>query len=146
MTEEASHSSNVTLQFVKITLFNFVSFFSTQQYEIWCSDYHRGLNSLCWLPPVSNFGCNGSTLSLFGTQNYFLFFNTSKTYIKHFLSFLRFKRMMPPCSYALNFTPGFFKLKSNAHSMCVQTSSLHIYHIENGYRITNVIIYNIFTV
>jgi hypothetical protein len=26
--------------------------------------------------------------------------------------------------------------------MCVQESSLHIYHTENGYRITNVTIYN----
>jgi hypothetical protein len=32
----------------------------------------------------------------------------------------------------------------NAHSLCVQELSLHTYHIENGYRITNVIIYNIY--
>ncbi len=38
-----------------------------------------------------------------------------------------------------------FKPKSNAHSMCAQESSLHTYHTENGYRITNVTIYNIFT-
>jgi hypothetical protein len=36
-------------------------------------------------------------------------------------------------------TPG-FKAKLNAHSMCAQESSLHTYHTENGYRITNVII------
>jgi hypothetical protein len=36
-------------------------------------------------------------------------------------------------------TPN-FKAKPNAHSMCAQESSLHIYHIENGYRITNVTI------
>jgi hypothetical protein len=35
-------------------------------------------------------------------------------------------------------TLGFFKPKSNAHSMCVQESSLHTYRIENKYRITNV--------
>jgi hypothetical protein len=38
-----------------------------------------------------------------------------------------------------------FKPKLNAHSICAQESSLHTYHIENGYRITNVTIYNIFT-
>jgi hypothetical protein len=38
-----------------------------------------------------------------------------------------------------------FKPKPNAHSMCAQESSLHTYRIENGYRITNVTIYNIFT-
>jgi hypothetical protein len=38
-----------------------------------------------------------------------------------------------------------FKPKPNAHSMCAQESSLHTYHTENGYRITNVTIYNIFT-
>jgi hypothetical protein len=37
-----------------------------------------------------------------------------------------------------------FKAKLNAHSMCVQESSLHTYHAENGYRITNVTIYNIY--
>jgi hypothetical protein len=37
-----------------------------------------------------------------------------------------------------------FKVKLNDHSMCTQESSLHIYHIENGYRITNVTIYNIY--
>jgi hypothetical protein len=35
--------------------------------------------------------------------------------------------------------------KPSTHSMCVQESSLHRYHSENGYRITNVTIYNIFT-
>jgi hypothetical protein len=40
-------------------------------------------------------------------------------------------------------TPG-FNIKSNAHSMCAQRSSLHTYHTENGYRITNIIIYNIY--
>jgi hypothetical protein len=39
-------------------------------------------------------------------------------------------------------TPG-FKVKSNAHTICAQKSSLHTYRIENGYRITNVTIYNI---
>jgi hypothetical protein len=37
-----------------------------------------------------------------------------------------------------------FKPKLNAHSICAQESSLHTYHTENGYRITNVIIYNIY--
>jgi hypothetical protein len=37
-----------------------------------------------------------------------------------------------------------FKPKPNAHSMCADESSLHTYCIENGYRITNVTIYNIF--
>jgi hypothetical protein len=37
-----------------------------------------------------------------------------------------------------------FKLKLNAHSMCVQESSLHTYHTENRYIITIVTIYNIF--
>jgi hypothetical protein len=36
-------------------------------------------------------------------------------------------------------TPG-SKVKLNAHSMCVQESSLHTYRAENGYRITNVTI------
>jgi hypothetical protein len=40
-------------------------------------------------------------------------------------------------------TPG-FKAKPNAHSMCAQESSLHTYHTKNGYRITNVTIYNIY--
>jgi hypothetical protein len=40
-------------------------------------------------------------------------------------------------------TPG-FKAKSNAHSMCTQESSLHTYRTENGYRITNITIYNIY--
>jgi hypothetical protein len=37
-----------------------------------------------------------------------------------------------------------FKPKMNAHSMCAQESRLHIYRIENGYRITNVTIYTIY--
>jgi hypothetical protein len=41
-------------------------------------------------------------------------------------------------------TPG-FKAKPNAHSLCAQESSLHTYHTENGYRITNITIYNIFS-
>jgi hypothetical protein len=40
--------------------------------------------------------------------------------------------------------PG-FKAKPNARSICAQESSFHTYHIENGYIITNVTIYNIFT-
>jgi hypothetical protein len=40
-------------------------------------------------------------------------------------------------------TPGFMA-KPNAQSVCVQESSLHTYHTENGYRITNAIIYNIY--
>jgi hypothetical protein len=36
-------------------------------------------------------------------------------------------------------TPS-FKAKPNAHSMCAQESSLHIYHTEYGYKITNVLI------
>jgi hypothetical protein len=31
-----------------------------------------------------------------------------------------------------------FKTQMSTHSMCAQESSLHIYHSENGYRITNV--------
>jgi hypothetical protein len=42
-------------------------------------------------------------------------------------------------------TPGFMA-KPNAHSICNQELSLHTYRIENGYRITNVSIYNIFIV
>jgi hypothetical protein len=38
-----------------------------------------------------------------------------------------------------------FKAKLNAHNMCAQELSLHTYHTENGYKITNVTIYNIFT-
>jgi hypothetical protein len=37
-----------------------------------------------------------------------------------------------------------FKVKPNAHSMCVHKSSLHIGRTENGYRITNVSIYSIY--
>jgi hypothetical protein len=37
-----------------------------------------------------------------------------------------------------------FKVKSNAHNMCAQESSLYTYHIKNRYKITNVIIYNIY--
>jgi hypothetical protein len=40
-------------------------------------------------------------------------------------------------------TPG-FKVKPNAHSMCAQESNFHIYRTENGYKITNVTIYNIY--
>jgi hypothetical protein len=40
-------------------------------------------------------------------------------------------------------TPS-FKAKPNTHSMCAQESSLHTYHTENGYRIINVTIYNIY--
>jgi hypothetical protein len=40
-------------------------------------------------------------------------------------------------------TPG-FKAKSNAHSICAHESGFHTYSIENGYRITNAIIYNIY--
>jgi hypothetical protein len=38
-----------------------------------------------------------------------------------------------------------FKPKPNAHSMCAHESSLHTYRTENGYKITNNAIYNIFT-
>jgi hypothetical protein len=37
-----------------------------------------------------------------------------------------------------------FKSKPNAHSVCAQESSLHTYHTENGYTITNVTIYSIY--
>jgi hypothetical protein len=37
-----------------------------------------------------------------------------------------------------------FKAKLNAHSMCAQESSYHTYHTKNGYRITNVTMYNIY--
>jgi hypothetical protein len=40
-------------------------------------------------------------------------------------------------------TPG-FKAKPNAYSMRAQESSLHIYRTENGYRTTNITIYNIY--
>jgi hypothetical protein len=40
-------------------------------------------------------------------------------------------------------TPG-FKANLNVHSMCAQKSSLHKYRTGNGYRITNVTIYNIY--
>jgi hypothetical protein len=40
-------------------------------------------------------------------------------------------------------TPS-FKAKLNVHSMCAHESSFHTYCIENGYRITNVTIYNIY--
>jgi hypothetical protein len=40
-------------------------------------------------------------------------------------------------------TPS-FKVKLNAHSMCAQESNLHTYHIEYGYRNTNVKIYIIY--
>jgi hypothetical protein len=36
-------------------------------------------------------------------------------------------------------TPNFMA-KPNAHTMCAQESSLHTYHLENGYIITNVLI------
>jgi hypothetical protein len=39
-------------------------------------------------------------------------------------------------------TPG-LKAKLNAHSMCAQESSFHIYCIVNRYRINNVTIYSI---
>jgi hypothetical protein len=42
-----------------------------------------------------------------------------------------------------NVTLG-FKVKLNAHSMCAHESSLYIHRTENGYRITNVTIYNIY--
>jgi hypothetical protein len=42
-----------------------------------------------------------------------------------------------PLLHLVVVTPG-FKAKPNAHSMCAQESSFHTYHIENGYRITNV--------
>jgi hypothetical protein len=41
--------------------------------------------------------------------------------------------------YAAFVTPD-FKAKPNAHNICGQKSSLHTYHTENVYRITNVII------
>jgi hypothetical protein len=47
----------------------------------------------------------------------------------------------PPMKHCV--IPG-FKAKLNAHSICAQESSLHTYHTENGYIITNVIIYNIY--
>jgi hypothetical protein len=37
-----------------------------------------------------------------------------------------------------------FMAKPNAQSMSAQESSLHTYRTENGYRITNVTIYNIY--
>jgi hypothetical protein len=49
----------------------------------------------------------------------------------------------PPPARQRGVTPG-FKTKPNAHSMCVQESSLHTYRIENKYRIINVTIYNIY--
>jgi hypothetical protein len=49
------------------------------------------------------------------------------------------RRLRPHMSHPV------FKTKLNAHSMCAQESSLLIYRTKNGYRITNVTIYNIFT-
>jgi hypothetical protein len=40
-------------------------------------------------------------------------------------------------------TPG-FKAKPTVDSMCAHESSFHTYRTENGYRITNVTIYNIY--
>jgi hypothetical protein len=40
-------------------------------------------------------------------------------------------------------TPG-FNAKPNAHRMCAQQLSFHTYCTENGYRINNVTIYNIY--
>jgi hypothetical protein len=37
-----------------------------------------------------------------------------------------------------------FMPKPSTHSMCAQVSSLHTYCIEIGYKITNVIMYNIY--
>jgi hypothetical protein len=37
-----------------------------------------------------------------------------------------------------------FKAKPNDDTMCAQESSLHTYHIENGYRIISIKIYNIY--
>jgi hypothetical protein len=54
------------------------------------------------------------------------------------LAFLRSTRL-----WYHSVTPD-FKAKPNAHSMCAQGSSLHTYRTENGYRITNVTIYNIY--
>jgi hypothetical protein len=39
---------------------------------------------------------------------------------------------------AVNGVTPSLKAKPNAHSMCAQESSLHRYHTEKGYRITNV--------
>jgi hypothetical protein len=44
---------------------------------------------------------------------------------------------------ACTVTPD-FKVKPNAHSMCVQESNLHTHRTKNRYRITNVIIYSIY--
>jgi hypothetical protein len=51
---------------------------------------------------------------------------------------------VPNLGHGLNMSHPIFKLKLNAR-MCAQKLSLHTYRIENGYRITNVTIYNIFT-
>jgi hypothetical protein len=52
----------------------------------------------------------------------------------------RLRKILPMASwvpgYSENATPG-FKAKLNAHSMCAQESSLHTYHTQSGYRITN---------
>jgi hypothetical protein len=40
-------------------------------------------------------------------------------------------------------TPDFMA-KLNAHSMCAQESIFHTYRTENGYKITNATIYNIY--
>jgi hypothetical protein len=52
----------------------------------------------------------------------------------------RLQKILPIASwvpgYSENAAPG-FKAKPNAHSMCAQESSLHTYHTQNGYRITN---------
>jgi hypothetical protein len=54
------------------------------------------------------------------------------------VAFLRSTRL-----WCHSVTPN-FKVKSNAHSMCAQESSLHTYRTKNGFRIMNVTIYSIY--
>jgi CRISPR/Cas system-associated protein endoribonuclease Cas2 len=57
------------------------------------------------------------------------------------LTWLAFQRSTQLLCHTV--TPD-FKAKPNAHSMCAQESRFHTYLIENGYRITNITIYNIY--
>jgi hypothetical protein len=46
-------------------------------------------------------------------------------------------------SQLVSVTPD-FEAKSNTHIMCAQELSFHTYYTENGYRISNATIYNIY--
>jgi hypothetical protein len=58
-----------------------------------------------------------------------------------FLNSQQFLVVQNALCYENDVTPG-FKVKLDAHGICAQGSSLHTYRKENGYRITNITIYN----